>query len=206
VGAYIILEIIACHYSDKYSPSVSFSLSLSSLVCLFLNFWQVRNDLTGVLYGEDIEISDTESFSNDPCTSVKKLKVCAAVWVIKLWLCHGIGFKYFFIWRRLFKQNLRKKTHSYILLHSKVNKSHFEGLVLLTSMNVHAYSKYFCSSWQGHKVKHVVVVLFVPKAPVLLKALEIWNQNAFKVNHHVEKASSIFPLASLHILDWILCL
>ncbi|RMC15733.1 hypothetical protein DUI87_07936 [Hirundo rustica rustica] len=35
---------------------------------------QVRNDLTGVLYGEDIEISDTESFSNDPCTSVKKLK------------------------------------------------------------------------------------------------------------------------------------
>ncbi|KAI4573593.1 hypothetical protein MJT46_004833 [Ovis ammon polii x Ovis aries] len=34
----------------------------------------VRNDLTGVLYGEDIEISDTESFSNDPCTSVKKLK------------------------------------------------------------------------------------------------------------------------------------
>ncbi|KAB0356515.1 hypothetical protein FD754_000671, partial [Muntiacus muntjak] len=32
------------------------------------------NDLTGVLYGEDIEISDTESFSNDPCTSVKKLK------------------------------------------------------------------------------------------------------------------------------------
>lgn len=39
---------------------------------------QVRNDLTGVLYGEDIEISDTESFSNDPCTSVKKLKVGAA--------------------------------------------------------------------------------------------------------------------------------
>lgn len=38
----------------------------------------MRNDLTGVLYGEDIEISDTESFSNDPCTSVKKLKVSAA--------------------------------------------------------------------------------------------------------------------------------
>ncbi|EHB02290.1 Gamma-aminobutyric acid type B receptor subunit 2 [Heterocephalus glaber] len=37
-------------------------------------FSEVRNDLTGVLYGEDIEISDTESFSNDPCTSVKKLK------------------------------------------------------------------------------------------------------------------------------------
>ncbi|KAJ7395091.1 hypothetical protein BTVI_158613 [Pitangus sulphuratus] len=35
---------------------------------------KVRNDLTGVLYGEDIEISDTESFSDDPCTSVKKLK------------------------------------------------------------------------------------------------------------------------------------
>uniref|UniRef100_A0A8C2QUJ3 Gamma-aminobutyric acid type B receptor subunit 2 n=1 Tax=Capra hircus TaxID=9925 RepID=A0A8C2QUJ3_CAPHI len=41
-------------------------------------FSEVRNDLTGVLYGEDIEISDTESFSNDPCTSVKKLKVGAA--------------------------------------------------------------------------------------------------------------------------------
>uniref|UniRef100_A0A8C0A2H7 Gamma-aminobutyric acid type B receptor subunit 2 n=1 Tax=Bos mutus grunniens TaxID=30521 RepID=A0A8C0A2H7_BOSMU len=40
-------------------------------------FSEVRNDLTGVLYGEDIEISDTESFSNDPCTSVKKLKVRA---------------------------------------------------------------------------------------------------------------------------------
>ncbi|XP_062836908.1 gamma-aminobutyric acid type B receptor subunit 2 isoform X2 [Anolis carolinensis] len=37
-------------------------------------FSEVRNDLTGVLYGEEIEISDTESFSNDPCTSVKKLK------------------------------------------------------------------------------------------------------------------------------------
>ncbi|XP_053876310.1 gamma-aminobutyric acid type B receptor subunit 2 [Malaclemys terrapin pileata] len=37
-------------------------------------FSEVRNDLTGVLYGEDIEISDTESFSNDPCTNVKKLK------------------------------------------------------------------------------------------------------------------------------------
>lgn len=45
------------------------------LICLCP---QVRNDLTGVLYGEDIEISDTESFSNDPCTSVKKLKVGAA--------------------------------------------------------------------------------------------------------------------------------
>ncbi|KAF4790057.1 gamma-aminobutyric acid type B receptor subunit 2-like protein [Turdus rufiventris] len=40
----------------------------------FATIKQVRNDLTGVLYGEDIEISDTESFSNDPCTSVKKLK------------------------------------------------------------------------------------------------------------------------------------
>lgn len=45
----------------------------------FSILWQVRNDLTGVLYGEDIEISDTESFSNDPCTSVKKLKVCVSV-------------------------------------------------------------------------------------------------------------------------------
>lgn len=39
----------------------------------------MRNDLTDVLYGEDIEISDTESFSNDPCTGVKKLKVCVTV-------------------------------------------------------------------------------------------------------------------------------
>lgn len=45
----------------------------------------MRNDLTGVLYGEDIEISDTESFSNDPCTSVKKLKVCDALCGIKRW-------------------------------------------------------------------------------------------------------------------------
>ncbi|XP_044534560.1 gamma-aminobutyric acid type B receptor subunit 2 [Gracilinanus agilis] len=37
-------------------------------------FSEVRNDLTGVLYGEGIEISDTASFSNDPCNSVKKLK------------------------------------------------------------------------------------------------------------------------------------
>lgn len=52
-------------------PFLASSL-LKLLVCLCP---QVRNDLTGVLYGEDIEISDTESFSNDPCTSVKKLKV-----------------------------------------------------------------------------------------------------------------------------------
>uniref|UniRef100_A0A8D2M5Q3 Gamma-aminobutyric acid type B receptor subunit 2 n=1 Tax=Zonotrichia albicollis TaxID=44394 RepID=A0A8D2M5Q3_ZONAL len=37
-------------------------------------FSEVRNNLTGVLDGKDIEISDTESFSDDPCTSVKKLK------------------------------------------------------------------------------------------------------------------------------------
>lgn len=41
----------------------------------------MRNDLTGVLYGEDIEISDTESFTNDPCTSVKKLKVNATIYI-----------------------------------------------------------------------------------------------------------------------------
>lgn len=52
------------------SPSCSSPPKLSVCLCP-----QVRNDLTGVLYGEDIEISDTESFSNDPCTSVKKLKV-----------------------------------------------------------------------------------------------------------------------------------
>lgn len=55
---------LSCGYQHTHPP-----LSL---------YWQVRNDLTGVLYGEDIEISDTESFSNDPCTSVKKLKVGAA--------------------------------------------------------------------------------------------------------------------------------
>uniref|UniRef100_A0A674H3M9 Gamma-aminobutyric acid type B receptor subunit 2 n=1 Tax=Taeniopygia guttata TaxID=59729 RepID=A0A674H3M9_TAEGU len=38
-------------------------------------FSEVRNNLTDVLDGKDIEISDTESFSDDPCTSVKKLKV-----------------------------------------------------------------------------------------------------------------------------------
>ncbi|XP_050826979.1 gamma-aminobutyric acid type B receptor subunit 2-like [Serinus canaria] len=37
-------------------------------------FSEVRNNLTKVLDGKDIEISDTESFSDDPCTSVKKLK------------------------------------------------------------------------------------------------------------------------------------
>lgn len=54
-------------------------VSLANLLCLSFILQQVRNDLTGVLYGEDIEISDTESFSNDPCTSVKKLKVGSGV-------------------------------------------------------------------------------------------------------------------------------
>lgn len=80
VGEYIIVKIIACHYRYKCSPSASFSLALGSLVCLFLNLWQVRNNLTGVLDGKDIEISHSESFTDDPCTSVKKLKVCVAVW------------------------------------------------------------------------------------------------------------------------------
>lgn len=79
VGAYIIAKIIVCHYRYKCSPSASFSLALGSLVCLFFNLWQVRNNLTDVLDGKDIEISDTESFSDDPCTSVKKLKVCVVV-------------------------------------------------------------------------------------------------------------------------------
>ena len=36
---------------------------------------QVRNDLTNELEKADIQIADTESFSNDPCVNVKKLKV-----------------------------------------------------------------------------------------------------------------------------------
>ncbi|XP_029442963.1 LOW QUALITY PROTEIN: gamma-aminobutyric acid type B receptor subunit 2 [Rhinatrema bivittatum] len=37
-------------------------------------FSEVRNDLTGELENANIQIADTESFSNDPCISVKKLK------------------------------------------------------------------------------------------------------------------------------------
>uniref|UniRef100_A0A4W3JHN6 Gamma-aminobutyric acid (GABA) B receptor, 2 n=1 Tax=Callorhinchus milii TaxID=7868 RepID=A0A4W3JHN6_CALMI len=37
-------------------------------------FSEVRNDLTNELEKADIQIADTESFSNDPCPSVKKLK------------------------------------------------------------------------------------------------------------------------------------
>ncbi|OCT74376.1 hypothetical protein XELAEV_18033350mg [Xenopus laevis] len=37
-------------------------------------FSEVRNDLTGELEDSAIQIADTESFSNDPCISVKKLK------------------------------------------------------------------------------------------------------------------------------------
>lgn len=47
------------------------SLSLSSP----LSCSQVRNDLTNELEKADIQIADTESFSNDPCVNVKKLKV-----------------------------------------------------------------------------------------------------------------------------------
>ncbi len=36
---------------------------------------KVRNDLTNELEKADIQIADTESFSNDPCVNVKKLKV-----------------------------------------------------------------------------------------------------------------------------------
>lgn len=35
----------------------------------------MRNDLTSELEKADIQIADTESFSNDPCVNVKKLKV-----------------------------------------------------------------------------------------------------------------------------------
>ncbi|KTG35969.1 hypothetical protein cypCar_00013112, partial [Cyprinus carpio] len=38
-------------------------------------FSEVRNDLTNELEKADIQIADTESFSNDPCVNVKKLKV-----------------------------------------------------------------------------------------------------------------------------------
>ncbi|XP_061521280.1 gamma-aminobutyric acid type B receptor subunit 2 isoform X1 [Phycodurus eques] len=37
-------------------------------------FSEVRNDLTSELEKADIHIADTESFSNDPCVNVKKLK------------------------------------------------------------------------------------------------------------------------------------
>lgn len=39
---------------------------------------KVRNDLTSELEKADIQIADTESFSNDPCVNVKKLKVSDA--------------------------------------------------------------------------------------------------------------------------------
>lgn len=45
---------------------------------------QVRNDLTNELEKADIQIADTESFSNDPCVNVKKLKVSEAeLWAFK---------------------------------------------------------------------------------------------------------------------------
>lgn len=50
-------------------------LSLSSSL---LPLSQVRNDLTNELEKADIQIADTESFSNDPCVNVKKLKVSDA--------------------------------------------------------------------------------------------------------------------------------
>lgn len=48
-------------------------LSLFSFLSALLS--QVRNDLTNELEKADIQIADTESFSNDPCVNVKKLKV-----------------------------------------------------------------------------------------------------------------------------------
>lgn len=44
-------------------------------LCLALFLSKVRNDLTNELEKADIQIADTESFSNDPCVNVKKLKV-----------------------------------------------------------------------------------------------------------------------------------
>lgn len=42
----------------------------------------MRNDLTNELEKADIQIADTESFSNDPCVNVKKLKVSDASWAL----------------------------------------------------------------------------------------------------------------------------
>lgn len=57
--------------------------------CLFLSLSlpplllsQVRNDLTSELEKADIQIADTESFSNDPCVNVKKLKVSDPAWAL----------------------------------------------------------------------------------------------------------------------------
>ena len=44
-------------------------------LCLALFLSKVRNDLTNELEKADIQIADTESFSNDPCVNVKKLNV-----------------------------------------------------------------------------------------------------------------------------------
>lgn len=48
------------------------------ITCAHVPFFllsKVRNDLTNELEKADIQIADTESFSNDPCVNVKKLKV-----------------------------------------------------------------------------------------------------------------------------------
>ena len=58
-----------------------FPLSLS------LSLSQVRNDLTNELEKGNIQIADTESFSNDPCVNVKKLKVSDPAPA----LCNSIG-------------------------------------------------------------------------------------------------------------------
>ncbi len=63
--------------SPSTNPAfIQFSFISSSLSHSFsLSLWQVRNDLTNELEKADIQIADTESFSNDPCVNVKKLKV-----------------------------------------------------------------------------------------------------------------------------------
>lgn len=59
------------------------STTLMCLVFLLsLRLSKVRNDLTSELEKADIQIADTESFSNDPCVNVKKLKVSDPAWAL----------------------------------------------------------------------------------------------------------------------------
>jgi len=68
-----ILELCSSIFSFFFPPL------LPPLALLLL--FQVRNDLTSELEKADIQIADTESFSNDPCVNVKKLKVSEAAWM-----------------------------------------------------------------------------------------------------------------------------
>lgn len=66
------------HQSQERATSSKLNNSLFFFVCFFslsVVLFQVRNDLTSELEKADIQIADTESFSNDPCVNVKKLKV-----------------------------------------------------------------------------------------------------------------------------------